>query len=181
MRETPRPESPLVIVGRIRRAHGIRGEVLVEVQTETPDAIFAPGARVFVGDARGDAPRQARALHVEDALPFKDVLRVTFAEIPDRTEAERWRDRYLLVPQEELEPPGEDEVFVHQLAGLELVLPGGEPVGRVLGTFDVAGRLLLEVQRTGGTVLIPYEAPFVEAVDLEGKRLVMALPEGLLD
>jgi ribosomal 30S subunit maturation factor RimM len=62
------------------------------------------------------------------------------------------------------------------------VLADGTVVGKVLGTFDVAGRLLLEVQRDGGsTILLPYEDPFVEAVDLEEKKLVMTLPEGMLD
>jgi 16S rRNA processing protein RimM len=174
-------DTPLVIVGRIRKAHGIRGEVLVDVQTETPDAIFAPGARVLAGDARGNAKPSAPSLHVESVRPFKDLLCVAFDEITDRTEAEKWRDRYLLVPEGELVPPGDDEVFVHQLAGLDVVLESGEPVGRVLGTFDVGGRLLLEVQRASDTVFVPYELPFLVRVDLAAGQLVMSLPEGLFD
>lgn len=181
MPPTPGAGATLVIVGRIRRAHGIRGEVLVEPQTETPDAIFAPGARVFAGTTRGDVDPAHRTLHVEDVRPFKDMLLLTFGEIPDRTEAERWRDRYLLVPSSELEPPAPHEVFVHDLVGLRLVHANGGPIGTVLGTYDVAGRLLLEVQRPNGTALVPYELEFVRQVNLDAGELVMDLPEGLLD
>lgn len=179
---TARPDPPsFVIVGRIRKAHGIRGELLVELQTQTPDAIFAPGARVLAGNAHGDTGTNSRELTVKDARPLRDQLLVMFQEIPDRTEAEKWRDRYLLVPESEVAPLEEGEVFLHQLAGLDLVLHDGSPVGRVLGTFDVAGRLLLEVQRTGGTILLPYEPPFVERVDVPANQLVMRLPDGMLD
>ena len=169
-----------MIVGRVRRAHGIRGEVVVEVLTETPDVIFAPGARVFAGSVHGDVDPIPRTLSVEGARPFQDLLLVTFQEIPDRTDAERWRDRYLLVPEDEIQAPADGEVFVHQLAGLEVVRSDGTPVGRVLSTFHVAGRLLLEVQREGGTVLLPYETAFVERVDVPAGQLVMTLPDGLL-
>ncbi len=173
--------TSLVIVGRIRRAHGIRGEVVVELMTETPDAIFAPGARLFAGTAAGDPAPDGAELHVESARPFNDTLLVSFDEVADRTVAERWRDRFLLVPESEIDPPGEDEVFVHQLVGLDVVHAGDAPIGRVIGTFEVAGRLLLEVQREGGTVLLPYEDEFVEKVDLAANRLVMILPDGLLE
>lgn len=177
----PGASTPLVIVGRILKAHGIRGELLIDVQTESPDAIFAPGERVFAGTASGDPGPSPRPLTIEDARPFRDQLLVTFEEIPDRTEAEKWRDRYLLVPEDEVEPPAEDEVFIHQLVGLQLVLTDGTAVGRVLGTYEVADRLLLEVARPGGAVLLPYELAFVERVDLDAGQLVMALPDGLLD
>ncbi|MCC6318345.1 MAG: 16S rRNA processing protein RimM [Gemmatimonadaceae bacterium] len=179
---TPAPdETPLIIVGRLRRAHGIRGELLVEPMTETPDAIFAPGARVFAGTATGDPGPSPRTLTVEDAREFRDLLLVTFEEIVDRTEAEKWRDRYLLVPEADVEAPADDEIFVHQLAGLELFAGDGTHIGTVLGSYDVAGRLLLEVRRAQGTVLLPYEAPFISAVDVPGRRLVMTLPDGMLD
>ena len=174
-------DAPLVIVGRIRRAHGIRGEVVVEPRTHTPDAVFAPGARVLAGTVTGDPDPAGRTLRVRGARALRDLLLVAFDEIPDRTEASRWRDRYLLVPGVELSPPAEHEVYVHDLVGLRVVDAGGTAVGPVIGTYEVAGRLLLEVQRPAGIALIPYELAFVKRVDLEAKELVMSLPEGLLD
>lgn len=172
--------TSLVIVGRIRKAHGVRGEVVVECMTESPDALFASGARLFAGTTSGDPAPDGVALTVESVRPFGDLLLMAFEEIADRTDAERWRDRYLLVPEGELVPPAEDEVYVHDLVGLELVA-AGKPLGVVVGTFEVAGRLLLEVKRGDGTTLVPYDLEFVEHVDLPGRTLAMRLPEGLLD
>lgn len=174
-------ELSLLLVGRIRKAHGIRGEVLVEVLTDAPGAIFAPGARVYVGSNVGDVPPQAPTLTVESVAPFKDVLRVAFEELADRTEAERWRDRFLAVPADEVAPPAPGQVFVHDLVGLTLVDAGGEAIGTVLGTFEVAGRLLLEVQRKASTVLVPYEVTLLVGVDLEAQTLTMHLPAGLFE
>lgn len=120
---------------------------------------------------------------MEYARPFKDGMLTAFGEIPDRTTAERWRDRHLLVPESEVAPPAADEVFAHDLVGLSLVASEAGPVGIVRGTFDVAGRLLLEVERPQGneTVLVPYEPAFIRRVDLDARELEMDLPEGLFD
>lgn len=154
---------------------------MVEVLTESPDAIFASGARVFAGSVEGDALPGAPELHVTATRPFQDTLLVSFDEIPDRTVAERWRDRHLLVPASEVESPAEDEVFIHDLVGLEVELDDGRLLGPVRGTFEVAGRLLLEVVTDRGTVLLPYELDFIDEVDVPGGRLRMSLPEGMLD
>ena len=97
-----------IIVGRIRKAHGIRGEVGVEPITDAPDAIFASGHRVFAGTATGDLAPGRVELHVANSRPFNDGFLVAFTEIPDRTVAETWRGRYLLVPADEV-PALDDE------------------------------------------------------------------------
>lgn len=173
--------TPFAIVGRVRRAHGVRGEVVVEIMTDAPDAIFASGARVFAGTVNGDLPPHAPALHVDGMRPFKDALLVTFAEIGDRNAADLWRDRYLLVPMDELELPSEDEVFLHDLVGLKVELANGEPVGEVIAFYDMPHTLLIEVARPAGAFLLPYNDEFVQEVDVEGGRLVVTPPEGLLD
>lgn len=173
--------NDLVIVGRIRKAHGIRGEVVVELMTESPDVIFAPGARLFPGTAEGDPDPRLDPVHVEDARPFREQFLVTFVEVPDRTEAERWRDRFLLVPRGELVPPEEGAVYLHELIGLTVRTDADGEIGRVVGTYEVAGRLLLEVARGEGTVLLPYEGQFVDRVDLKEGHLHMTLPPGLLE
>ena len=91
-------------VGRVRRAHGIRGELVVELLTDEPDTIFASGRRVFAGDRHGDLPKDAQELRVVRATPFKGGLIVAFEGIPDKTAADTWRDRYLLVPASEVSP-----------------------------------------------------------------------------
>ena len=93
------------MIGRVRRAHGIRGELVVETLTDAPDAIFAPGRRVFAGTREGDLSPDRRELRVLRSSPFKGGLIVAFEGIDDRTTAEQWRDRHLLVPDDRSERP----------------------------------------------------------------------------
>lgn len=174
-------QPSLVIVGRIRRAHGIRGELVVEVMTESPDAIFAPGARVLGGTVNGDRSPDGQQLTVSEARPFKDGLLVRFSDLPDRTSAERWRDRFLLVPADEIDAPADDEVFIHDLVGLEVVRADGSSVGRVIGTVETGAGLLLEIRRARDMVLMPYELEFIQEIDLEGGRMVVDPPAGMFD
>ncbi|HEY9230418.1 MAG TPA: hypothetical protein VIP11_27445, partial [Gemmatimonadaceae bacterium] len=95
-KDTRPPE--LIIVGRVRKAHGIRGDLVVEPITDEPDAVFAPGRRVFAGTASGDPAKDGRELHVTSSSPFKGGFIVHFEEIADRSVAETWRDRFLLLP-----------------------------------------------------------------------------------
>lgn len=181
MAHPPGAQPSLVIVGRIRRAHGIRGEVLVEVLTDSPDAIFAPGARLFAGTSTGDPAPGDPELVVAEARPFKDALLVRFEAVPDRNAAERWRDRYLLVPLDEVEAPGEDEIFIHDLIGLEVELPDGTRVGQVASTLETGAGLLLEIRRSQDVVLLPYDLEFVREVDIDANRLIVDPPPGLFD
>lgn len=175
-----RPE--LVIVGRVRKAHGIRGDLVVEPITDAPDAVFASGRRVLAGTASGDRAKDGRELHVESASPFKGGFIVHFAEIDDRDVAETWRDRFLLLPADELEPLGEDEIYIHELAGMHVVLESGDAVGEVIDTYELPQGLMLDVQRESGkgSVMIPFDR-VVTGVDRALKRITIAPPEGLLD
>src|SRR3982751_2925257 len=126
-----------IIVGRVRKAHGIRGEVVVEVITDVPDAVFAPGRRVFAGTAAGDLAPNRTELHVHTSRPFNEGLLVGFAEVPDRNVAETWRGRYLLLPADELPAPSDEEVYVHELLGMRVQLETGEVVGTVDETSEL--------------------------------------------
>src|SRR5690348_310508 len=147
----------LIIVGRVRKAHGIRGDLVVEPITDEPDAVFAPGRRVLAGTASGDRAKNGQELEIVAASPFKGGLIVHFAGLDDRTEAELWRDRFLLLPSNELTPLGEDEVYVHELPGMRVELESGELVGTVVDTYELPQGLTLDVQRERGTVMIPYD------------------------
>lgn len=169
------------IVGRVRRAHGIRGELAVEMITDVPDAIFASGARVFAGTTTGDLVPERTELHVEQAAPFKGGMIVRFREITDRSEAERWRDRYFLVPAAELSPPDDGEVYVHELIDMRVILPSGEEVGRVIDVYELPQGLTLDVRRDEGTVMLPFNDRVVTDVDREGRVITVDPPEGMLD
>lgn len=173
------------IVGRVRRAQGIRGEVTVELVTDDGDRIFAPGARVLAGTPAGDlapGPAGGLPLTIESAHPFRGGLIVKFDAIPDRTAAERWNGRYLLVPAGELTPPAADEVFVHQLIGLRVRGDDGRDLGRVAAFYELPQGLTLEVRGgEAGDVLVPYRSPLVREVDLAAGTLLVETGSGLFD
>lgn len=181
MSASPQGGASHAIVGRVRRAHGVRGELYLDVMTDAPDAIFAPGARLFAGTTAGDLARDGATLTVSGARPFKDGLLVTFEEVRDRNAADLWRERYLLVPMDELTPPDEDEVFLHDLVGLQVQRADGTPVGTVVAYYELPHDVLLEIQRDGSRVLLPFRDEFVAELDVEGGVMVIAPPEGLLD
>ena len=170
----------LVIIGRVRKAHGIRGDLVVEAISDAPDAIFASGRRVIAGTVAGDPAKNAAELHITSASPFKGGYIVHFAEIGDRTVADTWRDRFLLLPADELEPLGEDEVYVHELPGMRVVLDSGEEVGVIDCTYDLPQGLTLDVKRDKGSVLVPYDR-IVTSVDRATRVVTIDPPEGLLD
>jgi len=171
----------LVIVGRVRRPHGVHGELVIELLTDAPDAVYAPGRRVFAGSVAGDADDDAPTLTVAVSRPFKDGLLVQFREIADRNEAEMWNGRHLLVPEDELAPLAEGEVYVHELKGMTVELSSGEIVGRVVDVFEVPQGLLLDVARERGTVLIPFSGDVVIDVDRERRVVRIDPPAGLLE
>jgi 16S rRNA processing protein RimM len=173
----------LTIVGRVRRAHGIHGELVIEPLTDAPDAVFAAGRRVFAGTVDGDPAPDKRELVVEESRPFKGGgWIVAFVGIIDRNEAERWRERYLLAPVTELKPLAEDEFYLHDLPGLRVVLDGsGELVGEVTDVYELPHGVMLDVRRANGSVLIPFRPEVVTQVDIGERRLVIAPPDGLLE
>jgi 16S rRNA processing protein RimM len=173
----------LTIVGRVRRAHGIHGELVIEPLTDVPDAVFAPGRRVFAGTVDGDPAPDGRTLVVEESRPFKGGgWIVAFDGIADRNEAEHWRERYVLAPTNELTPVAEHEVYLHDLFGLSVVRAGSlEPVGDVTDVYELPQGIMLDVRRPKGSVLIPFRPEVVTQVDLAGRRLIVDPPEGLIE
>ena len=174
-----------IIVGRVRKAHGIRGEVVVEPITDAPDAIFASGRRVFAGTATGDLAPNRLELHVASSRPFNDGFLIGFAEVPDRSAAETWRGRYLLLPTDELLPPSDEEIYVHELPGMRVVLESGVAVGTVEETYDLPQGLAIDVRRAPPreheTVLMLYDERTIASVDRGARVIVVTPPEGLLE
>lgn len=170
----------LLIVGRVRRAHGIRGDVVVEAITDDPEDIFAPGRELFVGTVDGERDPHGRTVRVAQAHPFKGGFIVHFDEIADRTEAELWRNRFLLMSAAETTPARDDEIYLHDLPGMRVVLQSGEEVGVVTDYYELPQGITLDVERAGRSVLIPYDR-VVTRIDRDERRLWIDPPLGLLD
>ena len=183
------PEPEYAIVGLIRKAQGIRGEVIVEPLTNKPDVVFASGSRVFAGTTEGDLAviRDVKGeddvpkLTVVGSKPFKKGLIVQFEEIRDRDSAELWRGRYLLAPFSELPPPADDEVYLHNLVGMKAVTPAGAELGTVTTFYELPQGIMLDVMTARGSVVVPYRPEFVVTADTANRTLVVDDSSGLFD
>ncbi|MFI6028835.1 ribosome maturation factor RimM [Amycolatopsis magusensis] len=167
-----------VVVGRVAKAHGITGELAVDVRTDSPEQRFAVGA-VVLARPRGGHPRE---LTVAAARSHSGRLLVRFDQVPDRTAAEELRGALLLGDTADLPPTADpDEFYDHQLEGLRAELTDGTAVGTVLEVVHSPGGELLSLDRDGKTVLVPFVRAIVPVVDVAGGRVVLDPPEGLLD
>ena len=179
------PAPAHLIVGRVRRAHGIRGELVVESLTNDAAAHFAVGRTLLVGSPTGDLlPANDPTPHtvtVRRAVPFKNGWILRLAEIPDRTTAEQWRDRFLFVAMPEVSAPTADEVFYHDLIGMTVEHLDGRVAGQVIGLYELPQGVLLEVQTPAGSAMVPYHPPLVVSTDLARHVVVVDPPPGLLD
>lgn len=171
----------LAIVGLIRNAQGIRGEVVIEPLTDAPDAVFASGRRVFASDAAGNPVGEDHPLIVESARPFKGGMMVKFEGVADRNAAELLRGRYVFSPFDELEPPGGDEVYLHDLIGMRVKLDTGETMGEVTAYYELPQGLTLDVKTGKGSVLVPYRPEVIEHTDSDAREIVVKSDAGMFD
>jgi 16S rRNA processing protein RimM len=166
-----------LVIGRVVRAHGIGGEVAVEVRTDTPDLRFAEGARLETD------PAQRGPLTVRRTRWHSGRLLVGFEGVTDRNAAEALRGT-LLVADSSTSPAPEDpdEFWDHQLTGLSAVTTGGVVLGEVAEVAHPPGADVLVIRTaTGAELLVPFVRAIVPEVDLAGRRLVVDPPEGLLE
>ncbi len=152
--------------------------------TDAPDVIFASGARVFLGTAAGDIWRDpktgaTREMKVLSSRPFKGGLLVTLDAVADRTEAERWNDRHLMVPLEELAQPEDGEVFLHEFSGMRVLDESGAELGDIRGYFQVPHGVLLDVRTKRGDIALPFNEQFIRGVNRTERTMVVAIPDEL--
>ena len=167
------------VVGRVVKPHGIRGELVVDVHTDSPEERFVPGA-VLVTRARNGA---SGTVTIAAARPHTGRLLVTFEGVAGREAADAMRGLLLLVDAADLTPSDDPEEFYdHELEGLEVVDVHGTRIGAVIEVLHTAGSELLSVRLEGGAeALVPFVTAIVPTVDVAAGRVIVDLPEGLLD
>jgi 16S rRNA processing protein RimM len=183
------PEPEYAIVGLIRKAQGIRGEVVVEPLTDKPDVVFASGSRVFAGTHDGElavardvkGAEELPILTIAQSKPFKKGLIVQFEELRDRDSAELWRGRYLLAPFSELPPLQQDQVYLHDLVGMKVRNLEGEELGSVTTFYELPQGLMLDIQTARGSVLVPYRPEVIARTDIDERAIVIDDTLGFMD
>ena len=169
-----------VVVGRIGKPHGIRGEVTVQVRTDEPERRFADGALLRAEAPRGSAGPPT-SLTVDRTRWHRGVLLVTFVELADRTAAEAARGTWLhATVAADDRPDDPDEYYDHQLVGLAAYDEHGTHLGEVSGLVHGAQDLLTIRTTDGRDALVPFVKALVPDVDLASRRVVVADRPGLV-
>ncbi|WP_435973818.1 ribosome maturation factor RimM [Streptomyces sp. Qhu_M48] len=166
-----------LVVARIGRAHGIKGEVTVEVRTDEPELRLGPGAVLHTD------PASTGPLTIETGRVHSGRLLLRFEGVRDRTGAEALRNTLLIAEIDPTEmPEEEDEYYDHQLMDLDVVLADGTEIGRITEISHLPSQDLFIVERPDGTeVMIPFVGEIVVEIDLEEQRAVIDPPPGLID
>ncbi|MEO8200305.1 MAG: ribosome maturation factor RimM [Gemmatimonadota bacterium] len=172
-------DSHLLVVGRLRKPHGLKGEVAVFPLTDDAASVFTPGRRLARLDLSG--VEVGDPVVIERSRTFHREWLLKFRGVDHRDSLESFRDILLAVPADELKPPEADEVYLHELTGFSVRLEDDSALGLVTNLYEVASGLMLEVQGPKREFLLPYKKEFVRQVDRAGRRLVVALPDGLMD
>lgn len=170
-----------VVVGRIGKPHGLRGEVTVDVRTDEPERRFALGATLIARPPQGSASRLT-ALTVRTTRWHQGVLLAAFEEIDGRDAAEGARGIVLsAVVSGDESPEDPDEYYDHQLVGLTAYDVGGAELGTVKGLVHGGAQDLLSIRSLDGRdTLVPFVTALVPEVDVAGGRVVIADRPGLV-
>jgi 16S rRNA processing protein RimM len=163
--------EPTVAVGRIARAHGVRGEVTVVVLSEVGSR-FQPGSVLWLEDGR--------SLTVAASRPYRDRLLVTFREIGDRSQAEAMQTELLVVPESSSPPLPEGSWWDHQIEGCSVATDTGRELGTVREVIHTAANdVWSAVDDAGAETLIPVLREVVLSVDVEARRVLVLEVPGL--
>lgn len=179
-----------LVVGRIVKSHGIRGEVVVDIRTDSPEERFAKGSALATRTRKSTGSSVPETLNVEAARNHSGRLLVRFAGVGSRDDADALRGVELLVDSASFEPLEDaDEFYDHQLEGLDVRAgdAGADSIGQVSEVLHTpAGEVLsittlTEGPHAGREVLVPFIEKFVPTVDLAAGTVVITPPDGLLD
>jgi 16S rRNA processing protein RimM len=169
-----------LVIGRIAKAHGITGEVVVEIRTDDPEERFAVANRLRLKNFRAGSERE---VVVSSVRPHGGRLLIRLEGVGDRDSADALRGGLFIVDSADLpaiENP--DEFYDHQLEGLAVRTLDGHCVGVVVEVLHTPGGELLSVRAdSGAEVLVPFVSDIVTAVSLAEGTVQIDPPDGLLD
>lgn len=168
--------SDLVLVGRVARAHGNKGQVIVNLETDFPEERFRPGEMLFVGQGDESRPLRIRAVRFHQGRPI-----IALDGIETMSEAEDLAGQELCVPATSRAPLPEGTYYRDELVGCQVIDPAGTVLGLVTAVEGPLGCSHLVVTGARAEVLIPLAADICVRIDPVARRIVVAPPEGLVE
>jgi hypothetical protein len=165
-----------IVVGRLRKPHGLKGDTRCFLTAE-PERLLAPGAEVWLVGLDGEVV--AGPVTIERSRSYHREWLIKFVGADGREALEPWRGLFLAVPPERITPPAEDEVYLHELAGSRSGCPTAR---RSTGKLVVRDAIRADDRGAGPQAeFLPYKKEFVRGGRPGGRRLVVTLPDGLLE
>ena len=166
-------------MARLKKPHGLKGEVVLWSLTDEPDEVLAAGRELTPIDDAGNAI--AEPVVIERSRPYHRQWLVKFEGVVDRSTLEEWPQRLFGVPRSKLRPPGEDELYVHEVPGFRVLVHGAE-VGVAKELMEMpGGNRLLVLDADGREALVPFQKPIVKRVNRTARLIELDPPEGLLE
>lgn len=165
----------MVVVGRIVRPQGHRGQVLVAPETDFPERRYETGATLYAKGAAGVVP-----LQIASSRPHQGRWVIAFGGVETMNEAEAWRNVELRVPESALQPLAAGTFWVHELVGCEVVTVRGERIGQV-ARVDLATGVPMLVLDAAGEPLIPFVDAICRSVDVGARMIRIDPPDGLIE
>ena len=174
------PSSTQFRVGRLTKAHGLKGAIKVEMYTDDPARRFVPGAK-FSLQVPDSSPWRGKSLELIELKWYNSHAVAFFKDVPDRTVAESLLKAILWIDTDPAEDSGEEDAwFDHQLVGLRVIRDGVQ-VGVVSQIDHFTAQDLLTVKTEGANVLVPFVKAIVSEVDIEAGTLTVTPPAGLFE
>ncbi len=174
----PTGTPPFLLLGRVLRPHGIRGELRIEVLTAYPERIV-PEQRVYLGPDPADVSA-ARLYTIAQARRHQQYLILQFAEIGDRNAAELLREQYVMVAFEDAVPLEDGEYYLFQVIGLNVITTDGETLGNVKEVLETGANDVFVVHGPRGEILLPVIDECVQDIDFDAGTINVRLLDGLL-
>ncbi|HRP08050.1 MAG TPA: ribosome maturation factor RimM [Gemmatimonadales bacterium] len=170
--------APPIVVGRVRKPHGLRGELAIFPLTDDPEEVFTDGRVLRLIDLGGN---EIGSVTIESARGYHRELLLRLRDHGSRESVEGYRQLFVAVGRDELPPLEDGEVYLQELVGFAVRDEGDQPLGIVSDVYDLPAGPVIEVQGEKREFLLPFRGEYVKATDRDGRRLTVTIPEGLLD
>ncbi len=168
-----RSEPQFLVVGRVLRPHGVRGELRVEIHTDYPER-FAEYGHVYIGEPLTRYKIKKHRFH-------HDLVLLTVAGIDNRNQAESLRGQWVWIHRENAIPLQEGEYYTYQVLGLHVITDAGVELGQVAEIIETGANDVYVVQGRTGQVLLPAIPEVVVQVDIPAQKMIVHLLEGLIE
>jgi 16S rRNA processing protein RimM len=172
----------MFVIGKILKPHGLRGDVRVMPTTDDPErfSLLTHMNIIFEDSAYCESGSKVKTLTVERVWHHKGLIIIKFEEINDMTEADKLRGGIIRIEDGEALPLGDDEYYVRDLYGMTVVTDEGEPLGEIKDVLQTGGNDVYVVgDELGQVILIPAIKQCIGNIDINSRRMVVTLMEGL--